>query len=232
MINRLKINIGVIVRISSQSCPKINVSTLLRCVDSSSCPSFLFLSISCHKLCFFLPFLKKKIQECEASHFPAFPRNVSFFKYVGKEIPPGEDNKHSRVSCVCGSFAVGSRWTSQNVCRPNTEPTGLVPLHSHARVITVVSLPTPDHHKELPAPNTRGGSMGVLHQDKIFLKSSRGRDTSVNRSDAHIEPHHLFKKKISGQIFIYMYNVCVCVYIYFYIIYSYVILGDFAIRIY
>lgn len=161
----------------------------------------------------FSHFLKKKIQECEASHFPAFPRNVSFFKYVGKEIPPGEDNKHGRVSCVCGSFAVGSRWTSQNVCRPNTEPTGLVPLHSHARVITVVSLPTPDHHKELPAPNTRGGSMGVLHQDKIFLKSSRGRDTSVNRSDAHIE---LFKKKSLDK---YLHICTMYVYIYIFILY-------------
>lgn len=26
-----------------------------------------------------------------------------------KEIPPGEDNKHGSVSCVCGRSAVGSR---------------------------------------------------------------------------------------------------------------------------
>lgn len=178
-------------------------------------PKFPFLIHFLPQALFLSPIFKKKIQECEASHFPAFPRNVSFFKYVGKEIPPGEDNKHSRVSCVCGSFAVGSRWTSQNVCRPNTEPTGLVPLHSHARVITVVSLPTPDHHKELPAPNTRGGSMGVLHQDKIFLKSSRGRDTSVNRSDAHIE---LFKKK-SLDKYLYICTMYVYVYIYIFILY-------------
>lgn len=81
-------------------------------------------------------------KEWRASHFSCPFWGMQAPKECFKEIPPGEDNKHGSVSCVCSRLAVGSRWTSQRTeCLHRAHSACLDFIHG-LRFISHVSTPS------------------------------------------------------------------------------------------